>query len=49
MIFEVGECVVIIGENGVGKIILLNILVGVFELCSGMYKWFENLNIGYYV
>ncbi|OEE39486.1 ABC-F family ATPase [Vibrio ordalii] len=47
-IFEVGERVAIIGENGVGKTTLLNILAGVLEPRSGSYKWSENANIGYY-
>ncbi|AMG04551.1 ABC-F family ATPase [Vibrio mimicus] len=47
-IFEVGERVAIIGENGVGKTTLLNTLAGVLEPRSGMYKWSENSNIGYY-
>jgi ATPase subunit of ABC transporter with duplicated ATPase domains len=47
-IFEVGERVAIIGENGVGKTTLLNTLAGVLEPRSGEYKWSENSNIGYY-
>lgn len=47
-IFEVGERVAIIGENGVGKTTLLNTLAGVLEHRSGSYKWSENANIGYY-
>ncbi|WP_373432903.1 ABC-F family ATPase [Vibrio anguillarum] len=47
-IFEVGERVAIIGENGVGKTTLLNTLAGVLEPRSGSYKWSENANIGYY-
>ncbi|BDR13568.1 ABC-F family ATPase [Vibrio sp. STUT-A11] len=47
-IFEVGERVAIIGENGVGKTTLLNTLAGVLEPRTGMYKWSENSNIGYY-
>ncbi|KJY76902.1 ABC-F family ATPase [Vibrio nigripulchritudo] len=47
-IFEVGERVAIIGENGVGKTSLLNTLAGVHEPRSGEFKWSENSNIGYY-
>ncbi|MGL4734981.1 MAG: ATP-binding cassette domain-containing protein, partial [Enterovibrio sp.] len=47
-IFEVGERVAIIGENGVGKTTLLNTLAGVLEPKTGFYKWSENSNIGYY-
>ncbi|MDV6251023.1 ABC-F family ATPase [Vibrio sp. EA2] len=47
-IFEVGERVAIIGENGVGKTTLLNTLAGVLEPRDGFYKWSENSNIGYY-
>lgn len=47
-IFEVGERVAIIGENGVGKTTLLNTLAGVLEPRTGGYKWSENSNIGYY-
>ncbi|MBA5763505.1 ABC-F family ATPase [Vibrio sp. 404] len=47
-IFEVGERVAIIGENGVGKTTLLNTLAGVLEARTGHYKWSENSNIGYY-
>ena len=47
-IFEVGERVAIIGENGVGKTTLLNTLAGALEAREGGYKWSENSNIGYY-
>ncbi|MGD1502544.1 ABC-F family ATPase [Vibrio harveyi] len=47
-IFEVGERVAIIGENGVGKTTLLNTLAGVLEPRRGEFKWSENANIGYY-
>ncbi|MBD1556878.1 ABC-F family ATPase [Vibrio sp. S9_S30] len=47
-IFEVGERVAIIGENGVGKTTLLNTLAGVLEPRSGEFKWSENSNVGYY-
>ncbi|MFC5077600.1 putative ABC transporter ATP-binding protein [Vibrio thalassae] len=47
-IFEVGERVAIIGENGVGKTTLLNTLAGQLEAKTGEFKWSENSNIGYY-
>ena len=47
-IFEVGERVAIIGENGVGKTTLLNTLAGAIQARSGEFKWSENANIGYY-
>lgn len=47
-IFEVGERVAIIGENGVGKTTLLNTLAGVLQPRTGEFKWSENANIGYY-
>ncbi|MCL9783291.1 ABC-F family ATPase [Vibrio sp. S4M6] len=47
-IFEVGERVAIIGENGVGKTTLLNTLAGAHAPRAGEYKWSENSNIGYY-
>ena len=47
-IFEVGERVAIIGENGVGKTTLLNTLAGVLQPRTGNFKWSENANIGYY-
>lgn len=47
-IFEVGERVAIIGENGVGKTTLLNTLAGLLEPRAGEFKWSENANIGYY-
>lgn len=47
-IFEVGERVAIIGENGVGKTTLMHTLAGRLDPRSGEFKWSENSNIGYY-
>jgi len=47
-LFEVGERVAIIGQNGIGKTTLLRTLVGELEADKGKVKWSENINIGYY-
>ncbi len=47
-IFEVGDRVAIIGQNGIGKTTLLRTLVGEIESDKGKIKWSENVNIGYY-
>ncbi|MCH9646057.1 MAG: ABC-F family ATPase [Proteobacteria bacterium] len=47
-LFEVGERVAIIGQNGIGKTTLLRTLVGEIEPDAGKVKWSENINIGYY-
>ena len=48
MIFEVGERVAIIGENGVGKTTLMRCLQGDLQPDTGEVKWSENSKIGYY-
>ncbi|KLV08784.1 MULTISPECIES: ABC-F family ATPase [Photobacterium] len=48
LMVEVGERIAIIGENGIGKSTFLNTLAGAMEPMSGMVKWSENANIGFY-
>jgi len=48
LMVEVGERVAIIGPNGIGKTTLLRTLVGDLAADSGVVKWSENSNIGYY-
>ena len=48
LMVEVGERIAIIGQNGVGKTTLLRTLMSQVELDSGMFKWSENSNLGYY-
>src|SRR5690606_32312456 len=47
-IIEVGEKVAILGANGVGKSTLMKCLMGEHDVDSGLIKWSENVNIGYY-
>jgi ATPase subunit of ABC transporter with duplicated ATPase domains len=48
LMVEVGQRVAIIGPNGIGKTTFLQTLVGNLEQDSGLVKWSENSNIGYY-
>ena len=48
LLFEVGERVAVIGQNGIGKTTLLKTLVGKIEPDKGKIKWSENVNVGYY-
>jgi ATPase subunit of ABC transporter with duplicated ATPase domains len=49
---EVGERIAVIGPNGIGKTTLLRTLVGEahggLSPDSGVVKWSENVNLGYY-
>ena len=48
LLAEVGERIAIIGPNGIGKTTLLRTLVHDLEPDSGIIKWSENANIGYF-
>lgn len=48
MMVEVGERIAIIGTNGIGKTTMMRTLQGELEADSGIAKWSENCNIGYY-
>ena len=45
---EAGERLAIIGANGIGKTTLLRCLVNDLEPDSGMIKWSDNAEIGYF-
>ena len=48
MMIAVGERVAIIGPNGIGKSALLRTLVGDLKPDTGIVKWSENSEVGYY-
>jgi ATPase subunit of ABC transporter with duplicated ATPase domains len=48
LIFEAGEKVAIIGENGVGKTTFLRCLAGDLKPKHGEVKWAEKANLGYF-
>ena len=48
MMFEAGEKVAIIGENGIGKTTFLRCLAGDLQPNFGEVKWAEKANIGYF-
>ena len=48
LIFEAGEKVAIIGENGIGKTTLLRCLAGDLQPNHGEVKWAEKAKLGYF-
>jgi ATPase subunit of ABC transporter with duplicated ATPase domains len=48
MIFEAGEKVAIIGENGIGKTTFLRCLAGDLQPKHGEVKWAEKAKLGYF-
>lgn len=48
MIFEAGEKVAIIGENGIGKTTFLRALAGDLQPNHGEVKWAEKAKLGYF-
>ena len=48
LMLEVGEKVAIIGPNGIGKTTFLKTIIGELAAKSGIVKWSENANVGYY-
>ena len=45
---EAGDRIAVIGPNGIGKTTLLRTLIGELAPASGVIRWSENANIGYY-
>ncbi len=48
LMVEVGERIAIIGQNGIGKSTLMKCLAGEIKPTSGLIKWSDNAEIGYY-
>ncbi len=48
LMLEAGERLAIIGPNGIGKTTLLRTLVGELKADSGVVKWAENADTGYF-
>jgi ATPase subunit of ABC transporter with duplicated ATPase domains len=48
LMVEVGERIAVIGQNGIGKTTLLRCLVRDLPADSGVVKWSENVQIGYF-
>lgn len=48
LMLEAGERLAIIGPNGIGKTTLLRTLVGELKADSGIVKWAENADTGYF-
>lgn len=42
-----GEYVGLIGVNGEGKLIFMNIIIGKFEFDEGKVEWLKNVCVGY--
>lgn len=43
-----GECLAVLGENGIGKSTLLKTLIGKLEPLGGTYKFGTNVEVGYF-
>lgn len=43
-----GECLAVLGENGIGKSTLLKTLIGKIEPLGGTYKFGTNVEVGYF-
>lgn len=46
-VIDKGEIVIVVGLNGLGKFILLCVLIGVMDVISGCVMCKDNLWIGY--